>query len=64
MGKIQNGGAQTGKNSPDRRLIIMEETPKELTVKELMELVQQQEGEFIIRIEPGEGETDAGTGTF
>lgn len=41
----------------------MEETPKELTVKELMELVQQ-EGEFIIRIEPGEGETDAGTGTF
>ena len=42
----------------------MEETPKELTVKELMELVQQQEGEVIIRIEPGEGETDAGTGTF
>lgn len=32
----------------------MEETPKELTVKELMELVQQQEGEFIIRIEPGD----------
>ena len=28
----------------------MEETPKELTVKELMELVQRQEGEFIIRI--------------
>lgn len=42
----------------------MEETPKELTVKELMELVQQQEGEFIIRIEPGGEETDAGTGTF
>ena len=42
----------------------MEETSKELTVKDLMELVQQQEGEFIIRIEPGEGETDAGTGTF
>lgn len=42
----------------------MEETPKELTVKELMELVQQQEGEFIICVELGGEETDAGTGTF
>ena len=42
----------------------MEETPKELTIRELMELVRRQDGEFIIRIEPGEGETDAGTGTF
>lgn len=44
----------------------MEETPKELTVKELMELVQRQEGEFIIHIEPGGEETnaDAGTGTL
>lgn len=42
----------------------MEETPKELTVRELLELVQRQEGEFIIRIEPGGEETDAGTGTL
>jgi hypothetical protein len=46
----------------------MEETPKELTMKELLELVQRQEGEFIIRIEPGGEETnanaDAGTGTL
>lgn len=43
----------------------MEETPKELTVKELMELmelVQRQEGEFIIRVEPGKEETDADSG--
>ncbi len=44
----------------------MEETPKELTVRELLELVQRQEGEFIIRIESGgEGtNADAGTGTL
>ncbi|WP_289834750.1 hypothetical protein [uncultured Phocaeicola sp.] len=44
----------------------MEEIAKELTVKELLELVQRQEGEFIIRIEPGGEETnaDAGTGTL
>lgn len=42
----------------------MEETQKELTVRELLELVQRQEGEFIIRIEPGGEETDAGTGTL
>ena len=29
----------------------MEETPKELTMKELLELVQRQEGEFMIRID-------------
>ncbi len=38
------------------------EEKKELTLKELLELVQRQEGEFIIRIEPGGEETDAGTG--
>lgn len=37
----------------------MEETPKELTVGELLELVWRQEGEFIIHIEPGGEETDA-----
>ena len=44
----------------------MEETPKELTVRELLELVQRQGGGFIIRIEPGGEETnaDAGTGTL
>ena len=42
----------------------MEETPKELTMNELLELGQRQEGEFIIRIEPGGEETDAGTGTL
>ena len=42
----------------------MEEIQKELTLDELMELVRRQEGEFIIRIEPGEGEADAGTGTL
>lgn len=39
----------------------MEEIAKELTVEELLELVQRQEGEFIIRIRPGGEETDAGT---
>lgn len=38
------------------------EEKKELTLKELLELVHRQEGEFIIRIEPGGEETDAGTG--
>ena len=44
----------------------MEETQEELTLDELMELVRRQEGEFIIRIEPGGEETnaDAGTGTL
>lgn len=44
----------------------MEETPKELTVQELIELVQRQKGEFMIHIEPGGEETnaDAGTGTL
>lgn len=42
----------------------MEETPKEMTVGELLELVRRQEGEFIIHIELGEEETDADTGTF
>lgn len=42
----------------------MEEIPKELMLEELLELVQRQEGEFIIRIEPGGEEADAGTGTL
>lgn len=42
----------------------MEEIAKELTVKELLELVQRQEGEFMIRIEPGGEKADAGTGTL
>lgn len=42
----------------------MEETAKELTMKELLELVRQQEGEFILRIEQGGEETNAGTGTL
>ncbi len=37
----------------------MEETPKELTLEELLELVRRQEGEFIIRIEPGGEGADA-----
>lgn len=39
----------------------MEEITKELTVGELLGMVQRQEGEFIIRVEPGGEETDAGT---
>ena len=42
----------------------MEEIQKELTLDELMELVRRQEGEFIIRIEPGGEKADAGTGTL
>ena len=37
----------------------MEETQKELTVKELLELVRWQEGEFIIHIKTGGEGTDA-----
>lgn len=42
----------------------MEETRKELTLEELLELAERQEGDFIIRIELGGEETgnDAGTG--
>ena len=39
----------------------MEETHEELTMDELLELVRRQEGEFIIRIEPGGEGSDAGT---
>ncbi len=42
----------------------MEEKPRELTMKELLELAQRQEGEFIIRVEPGREKADAGTGTL
>lgn len=33
----------------------MEKEVKEVTVEELKRLIQSQEGEFIIRVEPGEG---------
>ena len=39
----------------------MKEIAKELTVGELLEMVQRQEGEFIIHVEQGGEETDAGT---
>lgn len=39
----------------------MVETPKELTLDELLELVRRQEGEFIIRIDLGGEGADAGT---
>ena len=42
----------------------MEGTPKELTMKELLELARRQKGEFILCIEPGEEETDADAGTI
>ena len=42
----------------------MEDMLKELTLDELLELVWRQEGEFIIRIESGGEEADAGTGTL
>lgn len=42
----------------------MEELQKELTPDELLELVRRQEGEFIIRIEPGGEETDEETQSF
>lgn len=40
----------------------MEVKEKEVTVEELARLIQSQEGEFIIHVESGEGETygDAG----
>lgn len=41
----------------------MKEEAGEVTEKDLLELVQRQEGEFIIHIEPGGGETDEGAGT-
>ncbi len=43
-------------SSPDRRL--MEREVKEVTVEELIELIQSQEGEFIIHVEPGKGDAD------
>ena len=39
----------------------MEKEVKEVTVEELKRLIQSQEGEFIIRVEPGEGEADGKT---
>ena len=37
----------------------MERKEKEITVEELARLLQSQEGDFIIHVEPGEGEGDA-----
>lgn len=36
----------------------MEQDEKEVTMEELVRMIQSQEGEFIIRVEPGGGETD------
>lgn len=36
----------------------MEKEVKEVTMEELKNLIQSQEGEFLIRVEPGEGDTD------
>lgn len=36
----------------------MEQHVKEVTMEELVQMIQSQEGEFIIRVEPGEGEID------
>ena len=36
----------------------MERGTKEVTVEELIALVQSQEGEFIIHVEPGKGDAD------
>lgn len=36
----------------------MEQDVKEVTMEELARMIQSQEGEFIIRVEPGKGETD------
>lgn len=39
----------------------MEKEVKEVTVEELKKMIQSQEGEFIIRVEPGKGETHGKT---
>lgn len=36
----------------------MEREVKEVTVEKLKKLIQSQEGEFIIHVEPGEGDAD------
>lgn len=41
----------------------MEIKEKEVTLEELAKLIQTQEGEFIIRVEPGEGDAYADAGT-
>lgn len=35
---------------------------KEVTVEELVGLIQSQQGEFIIHVEPGEGDADGEAG--
>ncbi len=40
----------------------MEKEVKEVTMEELICLLQSQRGEFIIHIEPGEEDTDEGCG--
>ena len=39
----------------------MEKEVKEITVEELKKLIQSQGGDFLIRVEPGEGETHGKT---
>ena len=39
----------------------MEREVKEVTVAELIDLIQSQEGEFIIHVEPGEEDADGKT---
>ncbi|MGN1196853.1 MAG: hypothetical protein ACI4TA_04575 [Acetatifactor sp.] len=39
----------------------MEKEGKEVTVEELKKMIQSQEGEFIIHVEPGEGDDDGKT---
>ncbi len=39
----------------------MEKEVKEVTMEELVRMIQSQEGEFIIHIESGEGETHGDT---
>ena len=42
----------------------MEKEVKTVTVEEFKRLLQSQEGEFIIRVEPGEGDADGKTESF
>lgn len=42
----------------------MEQEVKEVTVEELTRLIQSEEGEFIIHVEPGKGERDGEEGRF
>lgn len=41
----------------------MEKEIKEVTAEELIRIINSQEGEFIIRVEPGKGDSDGRTET-